>query len=304
MVVMSKMKKLFMAIPLIILIIGLGLYFFTLEVFQSVEVFRMKSEGVHSVVDSSGHYFEKNNCVGGEKCQCVLLIHGLGDFALTWRQMLSENKASFAQATHFFAPNLPGALATPKLYNTSDYNVQKLAQKISNDFLPKCESWIVVGNSYGGWMAVFMALNSEKIKGLLLLGPAGLNKDYSHITNYFLNPTVSGAKDFYHRLYANPKNVPDFIFKRVVERAKTQPVVDQLRTITENDYLDSHLKNLKIPVRYVWGEADGVIPAAWAKFYADLTPNSHLEFIKGCGHVPQKECFREVLPELNELLIF
>lgn len=296
------MKKLFCAIVLIILSIGLVFYFFTLESFQKIEIARMKWNGVSSVEKSNFHYFEKNYCENEKSCQCVLLIHGLGDFALTWRKMLSVDKSTYKKDLHFYAVNLPGALSTPKLKTQEEYNVQNLTKLVADEFLPKCESWIVAGNSYGGWMSIFLGLNSEKVKGLLLLAPAGLKKDYSHLTGYFLNPTVEGARDFFRKIYYNPKDPPDFIFERVVERVRTQPVLEQLRAVTDNDYIESYLPLLKVPARYVWGEADGVIPAAWAEEYVKLTPKSHLKTIKNCGHVPQKECTEEIIQELNSLL--
>jgi pimeloyl-ACP methyl ester carboxylesterase len=300
---LSKMKKYFIGLMLIILTFGLVFYFFTLQSFQIIEVARMKLNGISNVVTPEFNYFEKNNCTGTENCQCVLLIHGLGDFALTWRKMMSVDKSDFSKNIHFFAPNLPGAMLTPKLNTQDDYNVQSMAGLLTTYFLPKCESWVVVGNSYGGWLSVFMGLTSEKVKGLLLLDPAGIKNDYSAVADYFLHPTVAGARDFYERLYFHRKKVPDLIFKRVVERVKTQTVVEQLKSIKEEDYLENHLKNIKIPVRYVWGDSDRVVPTSWANSYKDITPNSKLKIIKECGHVPQKECLSEVIPELNELLL-
>lgn len=299
---MSKMKRILLGIVTAFLSIGLVFYFFTMESFQELEMLRMRSSGISSQQTPEFHYFEKNNCEMGKPCQCALLIHGLGDFALTWRKIMSLDQSSFVQKLHFFAPNLPGALSTPKLKTQSDYNVQNTARLIAEAFIPKCESWIIVGNSYGGWLATFMALNLPQVKGLLLLGSAGLNKDYSHVTNYYMNPTIDGAKDFYHRVYAKPKNVPDLIFKRVVERVKDQPVLEQLRSITNADYVDGYLGQLKIPVYYLWGDKDRVIFTEWAETYKQLTPGSELKIVKDCGHVPQKECTEEVMKSLNELL--
>jgi pimeloyl-ACP methyl ester carboxylesterase len=296
------MKKLLYGVVLIFLSIGLVFYFFTLQSFQQIEIARMRWNGVSSVVTPQFHYFEKNNCTDPKDCQCVLLLHGLGDFALTWRKMLSADKSVYSKNLHFFAPNLPGALSTPKLKSQEEYNVQNLSRLVSEEFMPKCESWVVVGNSYGGWMSIFLGVYVEKVKGLLLLAPAGLKKDYSYLTDYFLNPTIEGARGFYKRLYYNPKDLPDIVFDRVVQRLESQPVVEQLKSVTNNDYIESYLSQLKVPVRYVWGKADGVIPAEWSEEYTRLTNKSNLKLIEKCGHVPQKECTEEIIPELNSLL--
>lgn len=295
------MKKFLFTFVLGFISIGLVFYFFTLQSFQFIEVTKMKLHGVKVINSPEYNYYEKNNCIDLKGCQCILLLHGLGDFALTWEKIMSMDKSKFSKSLHFYAPELTIS-KDHKLKNIEDYNIQREAERVSHYFFPRCESWVVAGNSLGGWMSIFMSLKNDKIKGLLLLGPAGLKKDYSHITGYFLNPDIAGAKSFYHKLYYKTKDVPDFIFQRIVERAKNQTVVEQLKAITENDYLEKYLGKLKVPVFYVWGEADGVIPPAWGSEFQALTPGSELEVLKECGHVPQKECPDKVEEKLNQLL--
>lgn len=297
----SKMKKIFSAMLLGFITISLVFYFFTIQIFQFVEMTKMKLHGVKLHDASEYQYFEKNNCEDLKNCQCVLLLHGLGDFALTWEKMMTMDKSAYVKGVHFFAPNLTIS-KDHRLKELQDYNIQKYAMRISDYFLPKCNSWVIVGNSFGAWMSIFMSLKNDSVKALVLLGPAGLKKDYSHITRYFLNPNIESARDFYHKIYFKTYNVPDFIFKRIVERAKNQTVVEQLKSITDDDYLEKYLKHIKVPVEYVWGKADRVIPPTWGSEFHELTPGSSLDVIKGCGHVLQKECPDQAVIKLNEVL--
>lgn len=299
---MSKMKPVFLLLLVVILSISLVFYFYPIEAFQEIEIFRMKISGIKEIKDEQFHYFEKNNCLSGEKCQCVLLLHGLGDFALTWRKLMSSDEKSFVQPVRLYAVNLPGALDSAWLESEKDFNVQNIARLVGDFFVPQCPSWIVVGNSYGAWVSVFLAKKYSEVRSLILLGPAGLNKSYQHVIDYFIAPTADRAKDFYYKVYFKTQAVPSFIFDKVAERAKKQPALLQLKAITEEDFVDDHLGALAVPVYYLWGKADGVIPFDWAQDYLAKTPKGQLKSIGECGHVPQKECTKEVLMQLNEAL--
>lgn len=263
----------------------------------------LRFAGVDEGVENGIQYFERNMCQDQKNCQCVLFVHGLSDTYLTWAKFFLKSSDSFLNPLHFYAINTPGTMGSSYLKKREDYNVTKMSEQIIKTFSPKCKSWVVVGNSFGGWMAVQMALIEPKIRGLFLLDPAGLKKDYSHILNHFLNPTVESTRNFYHMAYARPYPLPDFVFKMLAERMKRLPIVEELQEIKNGDYLDHGLLRLKVPVQYIWGAQDRVIPTAWAKEYQEITRNSEISIAPDCGHIPQKECFPETLKLFNNLLL-
>lgn len=281
--------------------------------FKAVVFFDLVSDSIYAwnkvnrVSISNFDTFEINHCDENDKknntCDCVLLIHGLGDTAYTWQQTLIEPREGYKKPVHFYALNLPGSLHTPKLDQESSYKPHKLAQNIADSFLPLCSKWVLVGNSYGGWLATIIAQEQpDKIKGMVLTAPAGLKKDYSHILNYFLKPTVEEAKSFYKKTYYAPLDLPDFVFKGIVERSKTLPIISMLKSVEEDDYLDSTLKRNKIPTRLVWGDSDNVILTKWGSEFHSKMNNSSLKIAQNCGHIPQKECFKDFQKELNHAL--
>ncbi len=286
--VSKRVRRFFTIFFIIALLTGLMLYKDPIAVFQFVELVSLRLKGVRTNQTQNFYYFEKNNCESNS-CQCVLLIHGLGDFAFTWSKTLSSEKLN---GTRLVAVNLPGSLESPLLKNESDYSVNSLSKLLRDQVLELCESWVVVGNSFGGWLAIRMAEQDMRIKKLVLNAPAGLKKDYSHITEYFLNPSISEAQSFYKKAYANPQPVPEFIFESVVERAKKVPVVQMLKAVTDSDYVQSQIK-LDRPTHILWGEKDQVLLTNWAQEYQNYLVGSDLEIIRGCGHIPQKECFTE-----------
>lgn len=288
MVVSKRVLKISLIFLFVVSLAGLFLYKDPISVFQFLELTSLRLKGVKTESTENFYYFEKNNC-NSESCQCVLLIHGLGDFAFTWSKTLeSEN----LNGVRLIAVNLPGSLSSPLLRQEKDYSLDSIVHLLRTQVLGLCEDWVVVGNSFGGWLAVRMAEQDSRVKKLVLNAPAGLKKDYSHITEYFLNPSITEAQAFYKKAYANPLPVPEFIFQSVVERAKQVPVVPMLKAVSEEDYIQSEIK-LNRPVNIIWGEKDGVLLTSWAKEYQNYLVGSHLEIIKGCGHIPQKECFTE-----------
>jgi pyruvate dehydrogenase E2 component (dihydrolipoamide acetyltransferase) len=57
----------------------------------------------------------------------------------------------------------------------------------------------------------------------------------------------------------------------------------------QNQVLIDRLGDLEVPVLFIWGERDRVIPASHAVAGATAVPSSWLEIMEGIGHVPQVE---------------
>ena len=57
-----------------------------------------------------------------------------------------------------------------------------------------------------------------------------------------------------------------------------------------------------VPVELVWGAADKLLTVAYAERMVDGLPRARLHPIKGCGHVPQRECPIKFLEALTNAL--
>ena len=53
--------------------------------------------------------------------------------------------------------------------------------------------------------------------------------------------------------------------------------------------LPAILNRVKNPVQIIWGENDSIIPQECGEIFAQSIPNSTLNIIKNCGHMPHIE---------------
>jgi pimeloyl-ACP methyl ester carboxylesterase len=65
---------------------------------------------------------------------------------------------------------------------------------------------------------------------------------------------------------------------------------------------EDRLRELKIPVRLVWGVSDGLFPLDYAKRMAALLPDVELIPVERCGHIPQQEAPERFLSALEKAL--
>lgn len=274
-----------------------------ISVYTTVENTKLALNSVSTKNSNGIESFEYDGCEKDEPCECVALIHGLGDSAYTWTKTLTASKKTWETPIYFYAVNLPGSNESKALEDPASYRVSLLADLIANNLPARCEKWTLVGNSFGGWLSIKMALkHPDRIKGLLLLGSAGIDADYSHVASLFEDPSPENLKEFQKLAYAKPKYVPSFVFSSLSKRLKKMPVKEMIHAQTKEDFIDIEFKTLKIPTALVWGDKDQVCPIEYANKMKELNPNASLEILKDCGHLPQKECFKDFAKNLNSLL--
>jgi len=66
--------------------------------------------------------------------------------------------------------------------------------------------------------------------------------------------------------------------------------------------LRPRLANLTVPVAFVWGDRDRVVPISCLRALRSLVPDAAIEIIPGAGHVPQVEHTREFASAVDRLL--
>jgi len=151
----------------------------------------------------------------------------------------------------------------------------------------------LVGSSLGGWLALEMAVrDASRVKSLVLVGPAGISV-----------PGVSPGDVF---LWSPEELVRNLFFDAALaEKILAQPMTpEQLDVSLKNrhtvarlgweprmhdPFLRKWLHRVKVPVKIVWGEADKVLPVAYASEFKKLMPGAEVDIIPRCGHLPQAE---------------
>ena len=94
--------------------------------------------------------------------------------------------------------------------------------------------------------------------------------------------------------------LPGFVLDDVIRHAREGPAGRMAETASEMPkyLLDGQLSGVAVPVELVWGDSDGLLTMEYAgRMQAGLS-RARLHPVKGCGHVPHRECpdrFAEVL---------
>jgi len=256
-------------------------------------------------------YFDSGSSSGSS----VLLIHGNGDEADTWRHVLP----TLAQNHRVLALDLPG-FGRSKPRSSGDF--LELVNAVSG-FIASLglERVHLVGSSLGAAIAGSVASQSPKrISSLTLVGgvPPGFGLEHAPQVGPILEPGVgeslytglreTGQGAAYATLepyYASLENLPledrEFLRRRVWARvwSDTQRTAffAALRSLESAAPLElSTLEDL--PVLLVWGAQDRIWPIGAALEVVNRIPGARLERIADAGHLPHQEqpqAFLEVL---------
>ncbi|MCB0342716.1 MAG: alpha/beta hydrolase [Pseudobdellovibrionaceae bacterium] len=298
------MKILIPIVTLAILAAGL-VYAYPISALTALFQAQLQLKQVHSETYRDVHVYRKNYCSHPEECQCVLLIHGLGDEGLTWKRVLmGEGLTSPPPSVHLFAVDLPGSGDTPALKDSHDYRISHLARVVKDSVMDQCESWVVVGNSFGGWIAAEIALSYPTLlSGLMLENAAGLDRDYSDILPAFVDPSPESLREFRAKAYYNSFPVPDFIAQSAIRKFEKMPIIQMLKSQQGGtEFLDHRIKQIRMPTALLWGDSDRIIPLDHGIEFANAIPQASLRVAKNCGHLPHKECPQDFWTSFQRLL--
>lgn len=297
-----RLTALFFGIGMGALLLAATVWFLPIEWNEAKNRFRLWRAGARPVLWEKHRGFTLDRC--GEKapaeCPCVWMVHGLGDTVSTWRRFFTDEN-SFKRPVRLYAIDLPGHGGSLRRKDTTEYRVSTMAReldaKISSE--AKCEKNILVGNSFGGWVATHMALQSPKLfTNLVLIAPSGMNDATKVGESLFANPTIEALKDFQKRAYFKPRELPERAWEAALEKTKTGGISEVRNAQVPEDRLEEKLSGLKTPTLLVYGDADRIIPRSDIELFLKKQPAIQYKTLPECGHLPQKEC-----PEKLFLLI-
>lgn len=257
---------------------------------------QLRLSGVQRVRLGGLEAYERDRCAPGKPCSCVALIHGLGDTALTWDSVLrgSDGAAPVPEGYRLLALDLPGSEGSAPPASPSGYAIPAMARAVQESLSPVCSTWTVVGNSLGGWVAGWLALDWPKgVERLLLIDPAGLDDPTGQseaVARLLEAPTVEKMQAFAKRAYHTPRAVPARAWPELVAAIRARPTAKIVAALRREDLLDKRAGRIRAATTILWGLSDGVIPQAVGERFARLIPGAKLETLPDCGHLPQHEC--------------
>jgi pimeloyl-ACP methyl ester carboxylesterase len=256
----------------------------------------------------------------------MLLIHGLGDEADTWRHMITPLSAD----RRVVALDLPG-------FGRSDKPGRAYTVPFFQDVVIELldvlavQRAILIGHSLGAVIAHYVALNHpERVERLILISGA-LAARSQEIDIAMLLFLVPGLGEWlYTRLrrdpnaayrtlelnYAHLDQLPEadrnFLFQRVNERVwsdgQRRAFFSTFRNLArwvpgQQRGLASRLSRLGVPTLAVWGEADRVNSPKNARVLAQAQPAAQLVLVPGAGHNLQQENPGAVLEAIRTWMV-
>ena len=256
----------------------------------------------------------------GPGVETMLLIHGYGASAFTWRYWAPQ----LAERAHVVLVDLKGFGSAPKP-DDGLYGPTVQAGLIHRLILQKeLERVTLVGHSLGGAVALLAALHlldseAGRLDRLVVVAGAAYEQR--------LPPFVFLAKRRRLAIAIFRLLGPRFIIRRVlkwivydpsgVSDSQVEGYADPLRSADARrtlidaaltivppdiDALNARFAELDVPALLLWGRHDKVVPPWVGERLAEDLPNARLEVLEQCGHMPAEELPEESWRVLEEFL--
>jgi pimeloyl-ACP methyl ester carboxylesterase len=274
------------------------------------------------------HYYD----AGAGEPPPLVLLHGLGDEADTWRRVIGP----LAERRRVIAPDLPGfgrSSAAAGAHSIAFF-AGAVAALLARLGVTRAA---LVGSSMGAVVAQRLALGRPALVERLVLVGGGLparslagesagepGARPSLRTLLFLVPGLGelvytslrrsqdkvfeGLRPYYYDFDGLPDEQRAFLRQRVWARvwsarqrraflsALRWAAVEQLARAAAYGAL---AERVGAPIRLVWGEHDRVVPPAYGRGLAEALGGAPLHIIPRCGHLPQQERPTELIEALS-----
>ena len=234
--------------------------------------------------------------VGGDEdtMDPVLYLHGMGG-AGKWEAC----HMALGTTALTYLPQLPGwreGQAPESLPSVKDY--ARLAVDLMDAL--ELDRATLVGHSIGGWIALWVAAqNPSRINRMILADPMGLDVPSVVAPNLADLDEESFAKAVFAKLGLIATAQPDG-FGAAWENVRQGPeferqwkgrglVAGLTKGLSGDSELMQMLSVIKTDTLLVWGRQDGLAPLEHGEALRAALPNSRLDVIDGCGHLPMAE---------------
>ncbi len=219
----------------------------------------------------------------------LLFLHG-GDYVAQNQAFLDR----LARHWRVIAPRHPGFGATPR---PSWFRTVHDIAYLYLDLLDRLAltDALVVGSSFGGWVALEIAVRSEARLGrLVLIDSLGVKlggREERDIADIYALP----AEEVLGRLFVEPVHVvPDYAKLDdhellAIARDREATALYGWKPYMHDPALAHWLHRITRPTLVLWGEADGIVTPAYGERLAAALPNARFERIAQAAHYPQIE---------------
>jgi pimeloyl-ACP methyl ester carboxylesterase len=154
---------------------------------------------------------------------------------------------------------------------------------------------VLVGSSFGGWIALEMCVRSvERVGWLVLIDSLGVKfggREERDIADIYALP----ADELLRRTFFDPvRSAPDYsklddAEAASIARDRAATALYGWRPYMHDPGLRRWLHRVRAPTLVVWGESDGIVAADYGEKLCRSLPDARLALIPEAGHYPQIE---------------
>jgi pimeloyl-ACP methyl ester carboxylesterase len=219
----------------------------------------------------------------------LLFLHG-GDYFTQNRTFLER----LAQRWRVLIPRHPGFGGTERpdgfrsVHDLAYLYLDLIEQQRLSDV-------VLVGSSFGGWVALEMSVRSvERIGRLTLIDTLGVKfggREQRDIADIYALP----ADEVLRRTFFDPSRAaPDYAQIDDAEAAsiasdRAATALYGWRPYMHNPGLRGWLHRVRAPTLVVWGQSDGIVSPDYGETLCRALPDARFEQIPEAGHYPQIE---------------
>ena len=237
----------------------------------------------------------------------ILLLHGFATSSYTWHAIIPE----LSKNHRVIAIDLRGFGASDKPID-DHYSIQDQTEAVQA-FVEQenLRDLTVVGHSFGGGIALVMALNAEqqrkpRIRNIVLIDSLAYRQPMPIFFRLLQIPMVGDlgmtlvppeiqAGQGLRLAYYDPDKISgqdvaeyaNTLYSPAAKHALTK-TIEQL--VPDNiDEIASRYKTIKMPALIVWCQQDKVVPVVLGLRLHEEMRSSELALFSQCGHMPQEE---------------
>ena len=230
----------------------------------------------------------------------VILLHGMGGSKEQWM----ENFGALAAGYHVYAIDQIGFGHSDK--PLLDYKIATFV-----DFLDafmqtqNLGKATLVGNSFGGWIALDFAIqHPSMVEKLVLVDAAGLA--WQQPVPELDPASLAATRTLVESVFYNKKIVSDAAVQQVfTDRMRNNDgytIHSAVAGFATPQFEDGKLASVHAPTLVMWGRQDELIPLASGEKLRDGISGAKLVVFEHCGHIPQIEKSAEFNRALLEFL--
>ena len=255
----------------------------------------------------------------------LLFLHGVGTTAATWLPLLP----AVADEYRLLVPDRPGI----GLSDPIDYGHGSFRRRLV-DYLPAVldavgvDDVTVVGNSLGGLQAFLLALDTDVVEALALVGgPAGLTRSFplpfrlltvrgvDRLLEWLTSTgdSVETARTQIERIGAvDTTAVPEEFFELLAANSELDAQTRSLRTLNRRAGsfgrmhplydISDEIETITVPTTFIWGDQDAFFDPAVGQPVAESMAAATFHVLPEHGHMPWLEPTDEVATTLTGFL--